>query len=222
MRRRITAATVAICLAWCVLCEAVGVPNAAQAARIAELRPDSVIISRGSDKVSIRGGDLGRFDAQLSPVQNLHNLIAYLALLHDAARSAEFIVAEQMPRFVKFTQLIGGIPVKQRIEVDLDPDGNITEARLTVLDPALAPKRQPITRARAMEIAARACAAKAGAADARVELKNFPGLHYTGAPMGEPLKLQYRFAAEVPNLESSLVTVEAFTGAVQVESADMP
>jgi hypothetical protein len=212
----------AICVAWFAMCDASAEPNATQAARLAQLRPDSVIISRGGGKVAIRGGDLGRFDAQRSPVENLQTLIAHLGLLHDAARSAEFVVAQQMPRFVKFTQVIGGIPVKQRIEVDLDPDGRITEARLNVVDPARAPKQQPITHARAREIASLACARKAGADDVEVELQDYPGLHYQTAALGEPLKLQYRFAAAATNLESSWVTVDAFTGAVRVDSAVMP
>jgi hypothetical protein len=212
----------AICLAVLGFGAARAEPGDAQAARLAELRPDSVTISRGRSKVAITGSDLGRFDAQLSPVQNLHKLIEHLGLLHDAARSAEFTVAEQMPRFVRFTQLIGGIPVTQRIEVDLDPDGRITEARLSVVDPALAPKGQPITRARAMQIASLACATQSGATGAEVELEDYPGLHYKPAALGEPLKLQYGFTARAGEAPSVIVTVDAFTGAVGVSSAAIP
>ncbi|HEY7642039.1 MAG TPA: hypothetical protein VH814_20075 [Steroidobacteraceae bacterium] len=217
MRLRVVAAIGALCLASVTFGAARAEPSAAQAARLAQLRPESVIISRSSEKVAIRGGDLGRFDPQRSPVENLHELIGHLGLLHDAARSAEFTVAEQMPRFVKFTQLIGGIPVSQRIEVELDPDGRVVEARLAVVDPARAPHAQPITRERALEIAVRACATEIGAAEAEVALRDFPGLHYQPTAMGEPLQLEYRFSGSGGPASSYIVRVDAFTGAARVE-----
>jgi hypothetical protein len=90
-------------------------------------------------------------------------------------------------------RVIGGVPVSTRIEVDLGPDGRITEARLATVDPALAPKAQPIARERALQIASLASAAKAGVAGAEVELDDYPGLHYKPAALGQPLKLQYGF-----------------------------
>lgn len=217
-----TAAVSAVCLALLGTGAVRAESGKAQAARLAELRPESVVISRGSDKLAVRGGHLGHFDPQLSPVENLHKLIAHLGLLHEPARYVEFTVREQMPNFVSFTQLIGGIPVSQRIEVDLDPDGRVREARLSVVDPALAPKAQSITRGRAMQIASLACAKAAGAADAEVELADFPGLHYEPAALGQPLKLEYRFSASASNLQSSFVTVDALTGAVAISPAAIP
>jgi len=197
-------------------------PGMAQAWRLSELRPDSVIVSRDHSKVAIRGGDLGRFDAKLSPVENLHALIAHLDLLHDAALSADFSVTDQMPNFVRFTQLIGGIPVNGRNEVDLDADGRITEARLSVVDPARAPKEQPIPRERALQIAALACARQARAPNAEVELTDFPGLHYQASPPGELLKLRYGFDARAGEAPPVIVTVDAFTGAVELTSGVIP
>jgi hypothetical protein len=222
MRRKAVAAIGAVCLAGFVVCPAHAEPSSAQAARLAQLRPESVLISRGSEMLAIRGGDLGRFDPQLSAVENLQKLIAHLGLLHQPARSAEFVVTEQMPQFVRFTQVIGGIPVSARIEVDLDPDGRVAEAHLAVVDPALAPQAQPITRERALQIAALACAEQAGAADAEVELEDFPGLRYKPAAQGQPLKLEYRFSASARNLPSGFVTVDALSGAVAISSAAIP
>lgn len=216
------AAVSAVLLALFVSGAARAEPGSAQAARLADLRPDSVIVSRTRSKVAIRGGDLGRFDAQLSPQENLHRLIAHLGLLHDAASSADFAVTDRMPGFVRFTQLIGGIPVSGRNEVDLDADGRITEARLSVVDPALAPKEQSIMRERARRIAALACAREAGAPNAEVELNDFPGLHYKTSPPGEPLKLQYGFYARAGEAPPVIVTVDAFTGAVEVAPAAIP
>jgi hypothetical protein len=219
MRRIAVAAIGAVGLVGFGVCPAHAEPNSAQAARLAQLRPESVLISRGSEMLAIRGGDLGRFDPQLSAIENLQRLIAHLGLLHQPARSAEFVVTEQMPQFVRFTQVIGGIPVSQRIEVELDRDGRILEARLAVVDPALAPQTQRITRERALQIASLACARKAGVADEEVELEDFPGPHYQPAAGGQALKLEYRFAASASNLESSFVTVDALTGGVAISPA---
>lgn len=222
MRYRAAAAVGAACFTLFAAGEARAEPSEAQAARLAELRPDSVLISRSSDIVHIRGGDLGRFDAQASAVENLRKLILHLGLLHDPVRSAEFSVIQQMPNFVSFAQVIGGVPVTTRIEVDLGADGRITEARLSIVDPALAPKAQPITRERALQIASLASAAKAGVADAEVELDDYPGLHYKPAALGQPLKLQYGFAARAAGGESDIVTVDALTGAVDIRPAALP
>lgn len=222
MRPRALAVIGAICLASLAVGDALGEVSASQAARLAELQPESVQIGRGNDKVAIRGGDLGRFDADVAAVENLRRLIAHLGLLHDAARSAEFSVIEQRPTFLKFVQLIGGVPVSGRIEVDLHPDGRVREARLSVVDPARAPKAQPIERARAMQIASRAYAAEAGVAEADVQLEDQPGLTYKPAPRGEPLKLHYLFAAWTTGRGSDYVTVDALSGAVDVEPAAIP
>jgi hypothetical protein len=221
MRSWVVAAVSALGLALLAAGEVHAQHSEAQAARIAELQPDSVMINRNSDKVYIRGGHLGRFGAGVSPEENLRNLIGRLGLLHEAARSAQFSVAEQMPRFVRFVQLIGGVPVSGRVEVDLDADGRILEARLSVVDPARAPKAQALSRERALQIAALACAAKAGVTAAEVSLEDFPGLHYQPTAQGEPLKLQYGFAARAGN-EADTVTVDALTGAVTMTSTYIP
>ena len=110
MRPRALAVIAAVCLAAAAVGDALGEVSEAQGARLADLRPESVIINRGNDKLAIRGGDLGRFDAGVPAVENLRRLIAHLGLLHDAARAAEFSVIEQRPTFLKFMQLIDGIP----------------------------------------------------------------------------------------------------------------
>jgi hypothetical protein len=219
MRHRALIALSAVCIASFVLADARSEVSTAQAARLAELRPESVGISRGSDFVFIRGGDLGRFDASASAVENLRKLIVHLGLLHDAARSAEFSVTEQTPTFVRYVQLIGGVPVSARNEVDLGSAGRILEARLSVVDPARAPKAQPMTRERATQLASLAYAAQAGVAAAEVQFDGQPGLHYKSTALGEPLKLQYRFAAWTAGRSADYVTVDAFTGAVDIASA---
>lgn len=212
----------AVCLALFAVGQARADVSAAQAARLAELRPESVAISRGSDMVFIRGGDLGRFDASASAVENLRRLIVHLGLLHDPARFAEFSVTEQTPTFVRYAQLIGAIPVRERIEVDLSSDGQVLEARLSIVDPARAPKAQPIARERAMQIASLAYAAQAGGDSAEVQLDDSPGLYYKPTALGEPLKLQYRFAATIAARTSDFVTIDAFTGAVEIVPAVIP
>ena len=219
MRTWVRAMIGAVCLASLAGGEALGAVSEAQAARLAELRPESVAIGRGNDIVFIRGGDLGRFDAGVPAVENLRRLIAHLGLLHDAARSAEFSVIEQTPTFLKFVQLIGAVPVSTRIEVDLSADGRVLEARLAVVDPSLAPKAQPITRERATQIASLAWAAQAEVAGADVQLEDQPGLTYRPMALGEPLKLQYRFAAVSPGRGSDYVTVDALSGAVEIAPA---
>jgi hypothetical protein len=75
---------------------------------------------------------------------------------------------------------------------------------------------------RALQIASLASAAKAGVAGAEVELDDYPGLHYKPAALGQPLKLQYGFAARAAGGESDIVTVDALTGAVDVRPAGLP
>lgn len=193
-----------------------------QAARLAELRPESVAIGRGRDIVFIRGGELGAFDTRSAAVANLRKLIAHLGLLHEAARSAEFSVVEQTPTYVKFVQLIGGVPVSNRIEVNLGADGRVLEARLSVVDPALAPKAQPITRERARQIATIACATQADVDVAAVLLEDHPGLTYKPMPLHEPLGLQYRFVASTAGSTGNYVTVDAFSGAVKIAPTALP
>ena len=219
MRTWIRALIGAVCVASLAHGQTLGAVSEAQSARLAELRPESVAIGHGNDKVFIRGGDLGRFDADVAAVENLRRLIAHLGLLHDAARSAEFSVTEQTPRFLRFVQLIGGVPVSARIDVDLGHDGRVLEARLCVIDPTLAPKAQPIARERATQIAALAYAAQAGIASADVQLEDRPGLTYKPMPLGEPLKLQYRFIASAAGRVGDWVTVDALSGAVEVAPA---
>ncbi|HKQ16003.1 MAG TPA: hypothetical protein VJT80_21365 [Steroidobacteraceae bacterium] len=222
MRARGLALVGAVCFASLAMGQTFGELSAAQAARLAELRPESVAIGRGNDKLAIRGGDLGRFDASIPAVENLRRLIAHLGVLHDAARTAEFSVIEQRPTYLKFVQLIGGVPVSGRIEVDLSSDGRVLEARLSVVDPARAPKAQPITRERALQIASRASATEAGVAEADVQIEDESGLTYKPAPLGEPLKLQYRFVAQTATRGSDYVTVDALSGTVDVAPAAIP
>jgi hypothetical protein len=219
MHRRALVALSAVFVASLALGAARGEFSEAQAARLLELRPESVAISQGSDKVFIRGGDLGRFDANASAVENLRRLISHLGLLHDPARSAEFSVTEQTATFVRYAQLIRGVPVRGRLEVDLGPEGRILEARLSVVDPARAPKAQAIVRARATEIASLAYAAHAGVIATDVQLEDQPGLQYEPAARGEPLKVRYRFAARTAGRVSDFVTIDALTGAVEIAPA---
>lgn len=221
MRHR-AAATIAVGIVALVTGGACAEPNQAQTAPIAEQTPESVLIGPASDHVYISGGLLGRFDTHASAEENLRTLVARLGPLSNAWRHGEFLVAEQTPTFMRFTQIIGGIPVSGRNEVDLGPDGQILGARLWVIDPERAPKGQPIALQRALQIASLAVAAKAGVADGEVELNDDPGLHYKPTALRQPLKLQYRFSARTAGRGSDIVIVDAFSGAVQITPAALP
>ena len=107
--------------------------------------------------------------------ENLRALIDHLGLLSEVAKHAEFTVTRQEPTFVDFSQVIGGVPVWARNEIDLGPDGRVLAARLSIVDPALAPKAQPIARARATQIASHAYAAQTGVASTEWISTTIPG-----------------------------------------------
>jgi hypothetical protein len=222
MGHRAAAAIVAVCLALRAVSAPCAETSEAQAARLAQLQPDSVTISRDSNKVFINGGDLGRFDARASAEENLRTLIEHLGLLSNVAKHAQFTVTRQEPTFVDFSQVIGGVPVWGRNEIDLGPEGRVLAARLSIVDPALAPKAQPIARARAMQIAAHTYAAETGVASSAVDLDDDPGLYYKPAALGQPLQVQYRFVARAAGTEGAYVTVDAITAAVKMVSVGLP
>lgn len=222
MRHRAAAAISATCLALFAVSTPHAATSEAQAAQLAQLKPDSVTISRDSNKLFINGGNLGRFDARASAEENLRTLIEHLGLLSNVAKHAEFTVTRQEPTFVDFSQVIGGVPVWGRNKIDLGPDGRVLAARLSIVDPALAPKAQPIARGRAMQIASHAYAAETGVARSAVDIDDDPGLHYKPAAQGEPLQVQYRFVARAAGTEGTYVTVDAITGAVKMVSVALP
>jgi hypothetical protein len=222
MGHRAAAAIIAVCLAFRAVSAPCAETGEAHAARLAQLQPDSVTISRDSNMVFISGGDLGRFDVRASAEENLRTLIEHLGLLSNVAKHAEFTVTRQEPTFVDFSQVIGGVPVWARNQIDLGPDGRVLAARLSIADPALAPKAQPIARARAMQIASHAYAAQYGVVLRAVDLHDDPGLQYRPAALGEPLKVQYRFVARAVGTEGAFVTVDAITGAVKMVSVMVP
>jgi hypothetical protein len=189
---------------------------------LAQLQPDSVTISRDSNRVFINGGNLGRFDARTSAEENLRTLIDHLGLLNEVAKQAQFKVARQEPTFVDFCQVIGSVPVRARNEIDLGPDGRVLAARLSIVDPARVPKTQPIARARAMQLASHTYAAQQGVVNGAVDLHDDPGLQYEPAALGEPLQVQYRFVARATGTEAAFVTVDAITEAVKMVSVAIP
>ena len=197
MRRRGAVLLAALCLAWLA----------------ANASPD--------DKLYVRGGELGRFDPDASAQANLRELIARLRPSSDAWRKAEFAVVEQTSTFLRFTQVIGGIPVNTRNEVDLGEDGRILEVRLSVVDPSRAPRGEPLTLPRARQIASAAWIAQSGVLSPTFDLVEFPGLRYERTAQEETLRLEYRFAARSPTT-SDIVTVDALTGAVRIASALIP
>ena len=219
---RAAAVVSAVCLQLCAVTAHCAETSEAQAARLVQLQPDSVTISRDSNTVYINGGNLGRFDARASAEENLRALIEHLGLLSEVAKHAEFTVTRQEPTFVDFSQVIGGVPVWARNEIDLGPDGRVLGARLSIVDPALAPKAQPIARARATQIASHAYAAQTDVASTAVDLHDDPGLQYRPVARGEPLKVQYRFVARAAGTEGAFVTVDAITGAVKMVSVVVP
>lgn len=130
-------------------------------------------------------------------------------------------MVEQTPTFLRFTQVIGGIPVNIRNEVDLGEDGRILEVRPSVVDPSRAPRGEPFTRQRARQIASAAWTAQSGVLAPTFDLIELPGLRYERTAQEETLKLQHRFAAR-STTTSAVVTVDALTGAVQIASAVIP
>lgn len=188
----------------------------------AQLQPQALTVRQQGDRLDIHGGKLGYFEAQAPFAENLRKLIERLGPLSNASKYGEFTVTEQTTGRVRFQQIIRGVPVIARNEVQVDAQGQVQEVRLSVVDPARAPRAQPIAKQRAMQIAARAYQVESGKVDAEVELDDFPGLHYEPTARGQPLKLRYRFTARIPGAARDFVTVDAITEAVEITSAVTP
>jgi hypothetical protein len=190
-----------------------------QAVTAAELQPDVVTLRQRGDKLHVRGGKLGSFDARAASADNLRQVIERLGPLSNAASYGEFSITEQTRNRLRFVQLIKGVPVVARNEITLDAAGRVVDVRLSVVDPARAPTSPAIARERAMQVASRAYAAHIGAVGADVELEERPGLHYMVTVQGQPLKLQYRYAVRTSGRTGDFVTVDAIGEEVAISSA---
>lgn len=187
-----------------------------QMLKVADLQFEFVTLRQNGHRFAARGGRLGAFNPETASHRELMDVLERLGALSNAARYRDFRIVERHPGFLRFEQLIAGIPVETRNEITTTANGRIDEVRIVLVDPARAPRAVAISEARAMQAAATAFLKHLGQASGEVEFLGRPRLTYTDAVKGAPLALVYTVAVRTRESAVMQAKVNALTSEVDI------